>query len=70
MDWASNNGKAVRQSAECEARDYTMFTLETDFRDPDSFSASAVDKQSVPSATRAMTSMSREDSANTSRGKQ
>ena len=60
----------MRQSPECEARDYTMFTLETDFGDPDSISRSAVDKLSVPSATRAMTSMSREDSANTFRGKQ
>ena len=47
-----------------------MFTLETDFGDPDSFSPSAVDKLSVPSATRVMTSMSRENSANTFRGKQ
>ena len=25
MDWAASNGKAVRQSPECEARDYNIY---------------------------------------------
>ena len=66
MDWAASNGKAVRQSPECEARDYTMFkpgTLPLNmYHASDSFSPTAVDEQSVPSATRAMTSISHEDS--------
>ena len=66
MDWAASKRKAVRQSPECEARDFTMFksgNLPLNmYHASDSFSPTAVNEQSVPSATRAMTSISNEDS--------